>query len=317
MVTGPHTVFDRGIIAGIIVWIAMGVLLVALRTYDAYRAHPLQLTFFDVGQGAAVLVEFPNRHTMLIDAGGAPGSDFDVGRWVVAPALLARGITHVDDLVLTHPHPDHYGGLASIAEHFSPQLFYINGSIGEEGDRQWQAFSDRMEAAGQTGQRLHRGQRMQQGSTIITWRHPPETGPDESLGKNNGSLVADIQDGDFRALIVGDIHAEAEAQLLRDPELGKVTVLQVPHHASRSSSTAAFLNRVSPHVAVAQLGFENRYGFPHAEVTKRYEDVGTMLCRNDRDGAVTITAPTSANFPTRQFSIQTGRPSETCSARAR
>lgn len=300
----------RGISAGIATWIIIGILLITIRLYDVYRDHPLQITFLDVGQGAAVLVEFPNRHTMLMDAGGAPGSDFDVGRWVVAPALLARDITHVDDLVLTHPHPDHYGGMAYIAEHFSPQKFYTNGSTGEDGDEQWQAFSERMMATGLAPHALHHGMTMQQGSTHITWRHPPVGGPDEALGKNNGSLVADIQDGAFRALIVGDVEKEAEAQLRLDPGLGPVTVMQVPHHASRSSSTAAFLEQVRPQVAVAQLGFENRYGFPHAEVSKRYADFGIRFCRTDRDGAVTIS-------PTRQFSIQTDRFSKTCSAPAK
>jgi competence protein ComEC len=296
----------------VIAWTFIGLLLISLCLYDHYRPQPLQLTFLDVGQGAAVLVEFPNRHTMLIDAGGAPGSDFDVGRWVVAPALLARGITHIDDLLLTHPHPDHYGGLAYIAEHFHSTRFLTNGAHGDEGDVQWQAFMSRMQTAQLKPEVVHRGMQMSQGEVQVTWHHPPATGPDELLGKNNGSVVTDIRYGAFRALIVGDIEREAEAVLARDAALesGPISVLQVPHHASRTSSTPAFLQHMQPQVAIAQLGFENRYGFPHPEVTRRYDELGTVLCRTDRDGAATVTV----NSPTRQFSIQTDRSAETCSA---
>lgn len=308
----PHLVGGRVFRA----WLAVGLILISLRTYDHYREHSLQLTFLDVGQGAAVLVEFPDRHTMLIDAGGVPNSDFDIGRWVVAPVLLARGLTHVDDLLLTHPHPDHYGGLAYIAEHFHPTRFLTNGATGEEGDLQWQAFMVRMQKTGMSPEVVHHGMQMQRGSTQVTWRHPPESGPDDSLGKNNGSVVTDIRDGNFRALIVGDIQDEAEQQVLKDPALGVVDVLQVPHHASRTSSTPTFLLGVHPQLAVAQLGYENRYGFPHPEVAKRYEELKITLCRNDRDGAVTIEVLNpSADSPTTRFSIQTDRPSETCIAR--
>lgn len=306
----PVVVFMMKRRSFLVMWSTAGLLLISIRLYDDYRPQPLQLTFLDVGQGAAVLVEFPNRHTLLIDAGGAPGSDFDVGRWVVAPALLARGLTHIDDLMLTHPHPDHYGGLAYIAEHFHPNRFLTNGSHGEEGDAQWQAFMTRMHAIPLQPEVLHRGMQMTQGDVRVTWHYPPEQGPDESLGKNNGSAVTEIQYGQFRALIVGDVEAEAEALLAQDAALGPVTVLQVPHHASRTSSTPAFLQRVQPQVAIAQLGFENRYGFPHPEVARRYDELGIMLCRTDRDGAVTITA----DSPTRQFSIQTDRSAGTCSA---
>ncbi len=306
-----------GLTAGVTMWCVLGFFLIVLRVYNSSRPHPLQLTFLDIGQGASVLVEFPNRHTMLIDGGGVPGSDFDVGRWVVAPTLLARGITRVDDLVLTHPHPDHYGGLAYVTEHFHPRHFFTNGSTGEEGDEQWQAFMGRMQATGLLPEVLHRDMQWLEGDVQLIWRHPPPTGPDESQGKNNGSLVTEIRYGDFRALIVGDIQKEAELLIVRDTDVGTVSVMQVPHHASRTSSTVEFLQRVHPQLAVAQLGFENRYGFPHAEVLRRYDELGIPLCKTDRDGAITITAYPNADSPTTRFSIQRESEVGTCSAHAR
>lgn len=284
----PLSLWERARVKGIMTWCAVGLLIVSLHSYNYYKAQPLQITFLDVGQGASVLIEFPNRKTMLIDAGGAPGSDFDMGRWVVAPALLARGIAHVDTIALTHPHPDHYGGMAYIAEHFHPTTYLTNGAVGEERDPQWSAYMQRMMDAGMQATAVHNGMQSNEGDVQLTWRHPPVTGPDPIQNTNNGSLVADIQYGDFRAVIVGDVEKEAEGKLLQTDELGPVDVMQVPHHGSRTSSTEAFLNRLKPKIAVAQLGFENRYGFPHQEVVARYKRLDTALFRTDLDGAISM-----------------------------
>lgn len=289
-----------------VLWTMVVVVLLAWPVLQQPPVAPLQLTFLDVGQGAAVLVEFPNGHTMLIDGGGIPQSKFDLGRFVLAPVLWTRGITQVNTVVLTHPHPDHYGGLPYIIDRFRPEVFISNGSVADERDVAWVFFQERLRAKNVPMHVMHQGSHIQVGDVSVHWRHPPASGPDERLGKNNGSLVADIQYGSFRALIGGDVEAEAEAQLVQDPDLGPVTVLQVPHHASRTSSTVAFLQKVQPKIAVAQLGFENRYGFPHAEVRERYRAMEIEFYRNDHHGAVTVSSDgqtywvdTTSDFPTK------------------
>ena len=83
------------------------------------RAGPpagvLRVTLIDVGQGDAVLVQFPDRHTLLVDAGGSPGS-YDVGRRVVMPAAWALGVRKLDWLLVTHPDIDHVGGARSVSK---------------------------------------------------------------------------------------------------------------------------------------------------------------------------------------------------------
>src|SRR5207248_2991788 len=96
------------------------------------RPGVLELTAIDVGQGDSLLLVFPDRETMLIDAGGFPGTSrmlrkpqLDVGEDVVSPYLWSRRILHLDYVVLTHGHSDHMGGLASVLDNFRPHALWI------------------------------------------------------------------------------------------------------------------------------------------------------------------------------------------------
>jgi len=104
----------------------------------------MRVTFLDVGQGDACLIELPDRQTILID-GGSRYDTFDLGRAVVAPYLWDRGITHLDHVIGTHPQLDHVGGLAWTVQKFSVGHFWSNGTTREE------AFYQRL----QTSLRLH------------------------------------------------------------------------------------------------------------------------------------------------------------------
>ncbi len=100
-------------------------LIVILTAPGLARAAPaggrLRLSVLDVGQGDAMLVQFPDGHTMLVDAGGLPTGTFDVGDRVVAPALWALGVRRLDWLVLTHGDVDHAGGAAGVERDFRPR----------------------------------------------------------------------------------------------------------------------------------------------------------------------------------------------------
>ena len=108
------------------------------------------------------------------------------------------------------------------------------------------------------------------------------------LGIADNSLVFDLSFGRFRALLTGDIEAEAEQRLLaQGGELGAF-LLKAPHHGSDTSSTEPFVEAVHPTAVIYSVGPRNRFDFPRPVVCARYQRVGARAYRTDRDGAITV-----------------------------
>jgi competence protein ComEC len=106
--------------------------------------------------------------------------------------------------------------------------------------------------------------------------------------RNNDSLVMRVAFGRNTFLLTGDVERQVEAQLSAEGHLAHVDVLKVPHHGSKTSSTADFLDLVRPEFAIISDGFGNSYGHPHPDVLARLADRGAAVLRTDRDGRVSI-----------------------------
>lgn len=253
------------------------------------REQPLTITFLDVGQGSAAVIRFPNRAAMMVDGGGVARSPFDIGRWVVAPALHHLQIGRLNSLVLTHPHPDHYGGIPYLAETFAPEVIFTNGAIADADDPLWPGVVARIAAAGVPIRTLtSAAESIVEGEVTIRTLHPGPEGPQIVYGQNNNSLVYLLEYRDIRILLTGDIEREGEEQLLGRGGLPQIDLLQAPHHGSDTSSTAQLLAALRPRIAVISCGRDNRYGFPSPAVLKRLEGVGAQVYRTDLHGAVTV-----------------------------
>ncbi len=100
------------------------------RDFLRRHARDLVITFVDVGQGDAAVVEAPGGAVMVLDGGGTRDGAFDTGARIVEPFLRVRGIGHVDLVALSHPHPDHLGGLFRILERFDVGAFWSSGDDG-------------------------------------------------------------------------------------------------------------------------------------------------------------------------------------------
>jgi competence protein ComEC len=243
----------------------------------------LRVTFLDVGQGDAAVAELPDGRVLVVDAGGFAGSDFDTGAAIVAPFLATRKIRHVDALVMTHAHPDHFGGLASLLRRYRPDELWWTGwpGRGAEWDRLVAALVETRVPA----LVLHRADPLPDYGAI-TVLHPPAgwTVP----APNETSLTMRLAYGSVGVLLTGDVEARAEASLLGNPRVLSAAVLKVPHHGSRTSSSAELVRAVAPRVAVISVGADNRYHLPSPEVENRYREAGVCLLRTDRCGAVTV-----------------------------
>ncbi len=261
--------------------IALAALLAAAPPAPVSPAPP-RLVVLDVGQGDAALVQGV-RAAVLVDAGPAR-DDYDAGARRVVPALRALGVERLDLLVATHADLDHRGGLPAVLRAIAvAELWLPFGGLGDPG------FADTLAAARAAGTRVReagRGSpRRRIGELSVDPLWPPVSG---SGSRNQRSLVVRISTDGLRVLLPGDLDMRAEAQLLALEPGAEADVLLLPHHGSRSSSSAALLDAVAPRLAIASAPCRSRFGMPHPDVRARLSERGVPLAWTGRDGALVV-----------------------------
>lgn len=250
----------------------------------------LRMSALDVGQGDAILLDLPDGRLALIDGGGLPGGGVDVGQRVLLPVLAARRRTRIDLVVLTHPHADHAGGIASTLRAIDVGEVWDTGEAAahDPGGSIARLWRD-LEARGVPVRRpdvLCGAPRVVGGAVIDVLAPCPSFSPER--GANDNSLVLKVSWRARSVLLTGDAEAEAEAELVAHHGGALAAdVLKVGHHGSRSSSTAAFLARVRPTLAITSCGVRNGFGHPHAEATARL--AGAFHARTDLGGEIRVT----------------------------
>jgi len=248
------------------------------------RSPDLAVTVLDVGQGDAILVEFPGRVKMLIDGGGIPVGSFDVGESVVSPFLWNKGIKRLDYLVLTHGHPDHMFGLEAVARNFAVGEFWDTSA--PAADPAYRRLKSAL--AGTPRRRVARGWALRRDGVTVEALAPPVGIPDGLPADNDRSLVLRIGFGRTSVLLPADIGTAAEEEILAAGLEVQSRVLKAPHHGSDSSSSPAFLERVRPEIVVVSVGRRNPSNLPHPGVLERYRNAGARVFRTDLHGAVEI-----------------------------
>lgn len=266
--TGPAPALDPGRRSGIewtasLAVIAGGLWLIVLNPAD----DTATVTIFDVGQGSAALIREGNTQ-VLVDTGLPDGAIIGALGRVGA----ARGI---DAVILSHEDADHAGGLYPLLRRMDVHGLYATADA--------LAALDFVHGVPLTiGDRVHLSTRV-----FIEVLSPPTRSNDRRhASPNEASLVVMVHLGERRVLLPGDIEAGGEDWLVRSGLDLRADVIAIPHHGSRTSSTSEFVARVSPAVAVASVGVDNRYGHPHEEVIARYR--GAIVYRTDEAGDIII-----------------------------
>jgi competence protein ComEC len=249
----------------------------------------LRVSVLDVGQGDSILVDLPDGSVMLVDGGGFVGSPVDPGKRVILPLLRARRRTRVDIAVLSHPHPDHFTGLASAL----PEL-----EVGEL----WDSGQGEDQGAGSTYAGMLKGLRARGipikrpstlcgsprtfGGAVVEVLAPcPGYLPD--AGANDNSLVLKITYGQRSVLLVGDAERDEEQGLLRRGEgVLRADFLKVGHHGSKTSTSPEFLAAVHPATAAISSGVRNRFGHPHPTALATLKAANVEVLRTDRGGEI-------------------------------
>ena len=282
--------------------LAVGCVVVHHGSAGAVSPASLSINFFSVGQGESTLVTFPDGRRMLVDGGGSPHEGgMDVGRQLLAPALWTMGVERLDMVVLTHPHPDHIKGLVSLATLFPIGEFWESGVAAPFGDhaKLLDIFAARRVPVRRITSSTHP---FTIGDVQIEPLAPVPRPPAEPVtDQNDDSMVFRLTYGKFSMLFTGDIGRDAEERLLMEPGKLSCTVLKVPHHGSRHSSSPRFLDAASPRLALISAGARNSFGLPSPETISRLDGRGVSVCRTDLNGSIEVVS-NGEGYTVRTFS---------------
>ena len=249
----------------------------------------LVLTMVDVGQGMAILIQFPDA-VAVVDA----ANRFTASTNALLEALASRGIATIDHLAITNPDADHAGACDDLARQVQVRHFYHPGNPKETA-----TWADCLAAMGQEGAVVHRdavaaeegGADLDEGALLPWSAHATVqllNADSESGEINQGSLAFLIRFGGTAILLAGDMDCETEAAVLARGYALDIDVLQAGHHGSRSSTCGPWLAATTPHDVLVPVGLDNSYGHPHPEVVARIEGAGATLYRTDLHGDVTV-----------------------------
>ncbi|OYY62290.1 MAG: DNA internalization-related competence protein ComEC/Rec2 [Burkholderiales bacterium 28-67-8] len=237
-----------------------------------------ELVAADVGQGTAVIVR-TRSHVLLYDSGPRYSPESDAGQRVLLPLLRARGDERIDRLVLSHRDTDHIGGAPALLAQWPV------GDLLSSLEPQHPLLLEAQQRA-VSAPRCEAGQRWEWDGVRFEVLHPAPEVYESAPKPNTLSCVLRVQGVGMSALLTGDIERDQEIRLLREhPDALRADVLLAPHHGSKTSSSAAFLDVVHPHVAVFQAGHHNRYGHPADEVLERYRERGIERVDSPHCGA--------------------------------
>ena len=231
----------------------------------------------DVGQGTAVLLR-TQTHLLVYDTGPRWSPESDAGDRILGPLLRARGETRLDALVLSHRDTDHTGGAVSLLRWPVGQVW----SSLEPGHPLLAELAAHHIPQGP----CRAGEQWVWDGVRFRWLHPQQ--PDPLVKPNTQSCVLQVEDAaGRRVLLTGDLEAAQEAALAIADTSGslRADVMMVPHHGSRTSSTAVFLDRVAPRIAFVQAGYRSRFGHPAPDVLARYAERDITVVRSDTCGA--------------------------------
>ena len=273
---------------------------VVWRGAEAVDPGLLRLHVIDVGQGDAILVEFPGGARVLVDAGDVSWN-LD-GTEPVFDYLVAAEATSLDGVVVTHRDQDHYGGLEALrgAGVRFETLWEGCQAPGDSTEPSLSGFDEyvaELEASGEVEVlTVARGDTLLEagGGRLIVLNPGTSADPAECADaedRNNESVVLRVElDPNFSALLTGDIGEDREHVLIDELDSGPlgVDVVKVPHHGSASSSTAEWVAATSPSLALVSVGEGNGYGHPAQEVLERWESAGATIARTDRDGSLLV-----------------------------
>ncbi len=265
------------------------ILLPALSAHSTYKVNHEQtssVSFLDVGQGNASVIELAGGYRAIIDGGGPISPRFNIGEQIIAPYLWHKGIRKINAVVISHPDSDHFNGLPFIIKRFHPDVIWINGDMPANGN-----YRKLLNLAEKQNITIHipRQGDVLFADTFSSIINAANLHSNRKMtGDNDRSLVIRLTQGGNSFLFTGDIGKDAEKTLVEEKINLKADVLLMPHHGSKSSGSSLFLDSVAPTWVVISAGKHRKNIFPAPEVVKRCKEKGYKIFNTADHGATTF-----------------------------
>lgn len=244
----------------------------------------LKVYFLNVGQGDSIYFELPGGHNALIDGGPSGNASGNLAKF-----LASKNVTKIDNVVLTHPHTDHYKGLAYVFDKLSVSNFYDN-RIDNSGAASDDTLRAKIKSLGVNMVYPAAGDNLAWADGVavkVLNSCPGESKSSDGNVLNDCSIVLKVSYQNTSMLFTGDMEADVEANLVAKygSELD-CDVLKVGHHGSQYSSSMAFLKAVSPKAAYIEVGTGNSYGHPTQNALANLAAIGATIYRTDLSGTM-------------------------------
>ncbi|MFA4846259.1 MAG: MBL fold metallo-hydrolase [Patescibacteria group bacterium] len=246
-----------------------------------WQERPLKIWMLDVGQGDALLIEFPTGEEMLVDGGPGDAVLAKLG------SVLPPWDRTLDALLLTHPDADHVTGILSVLDRYRVATIYESG-VGAHTPFA-DAFVERVPTEESSHKLVQSGDVVTIGEVALTVLWPEETLEGKyPESRNNYSIAFLLTYGDTTVLFTAD--TEEQAEDVYASRAGNIDVLKVGHHGSLTSTSWNLLELTDPEVALISMGEDNSYGHPHPVILDRLKTIGAQIFRTDLDGDVLLTS---------------------------
>ncbi|HEY4519086.1 MAG TPA: ComEC/Rec2 family competence protein [Candidatus Paceibacterota bacterium] len=240
----------------------------------------LKFYALDVGQGDAIFIETPRKAQVLIDGGP------DMKVLAQLSAVMPFYDRSIDLIIITHPQEDHMFGLAEVLKRYKVGRVLTTGV--NYSSRTYQEFKRVIKdknipvVIARAGQRVNLG-----GDGVIDILYPNENlSSVDFLGDvNDSSIAALLRFGEKRFLTMGDAGIKEELDIINSGQ-ADIDVLKISHHGSRFSTSALFLEKTTPEIALVSAGAHNPYGHPHGDTLERLGNI--PVYRTDTQGRIAV-----------------------------
>lgn len=260
------------------------ILLLIIHYFCPYFDIGSYIKIIDVGQGDSILIHSKNSN-ILIDTGGITSynmkqwqkrkNQYSVVKNTTIPLLKSMGIKRINYLILTHGDYDHAGDTINLIENFKVDKIYLN-----QGNFNY--LEKKIITSFKNTYQVKEGQIFYLGDLVLIELNK------EFSDENDSSSVFLLIYNDVKVLLTGDASIKSEKYILDNYDIGKINILKLGHHGSKTSTSNLLLKSTSPDLALISCGYNNKFKHPHKETLKKLNKYRISYLRTDFEGTITI-----------------------------